>query len=142
MLESLDLSCKFVVAVFPGCLYLLQFSDNKITELMGLNISNLPCLNFLDLHANQLASIAGILLPTLQKLYVASNKLTRCDGIQGLHQLTTLHMRDNQITSLDGFVTNLGALQTLNIRANAIENLSEITKLKCLPLLRALVLAG
>jgi Leucine-rich repeat (LRR) protein len=96
----------------------------------------------LDLHANKLTSLTGIHLPTLQKLYVASNKLNNCDGIQGLQQLTTLHMRENSITSLNGFVPSLGALQYLNFRANSLEDVAELGNLRCLPLLRALVLAG
>ncbi len=107
-----------------------------------MDANNLPCLRVLDLHANRLTSLAGIHIPTLHKLYAASNKLTQCDGIQSLHQLTTLHVRENQIASLDGFVPSLGALQYLNLRANLVENPSQLTKLKCLPLLRAVVLAG
>lgn len=120
----------------------INLTDNKITKLIGLEANNLPCLRILDLHANRLTGIAGIHLPTLHKLYVASNKLTQCDGIQRLHQLSTLHVRENPITSLDGFIPSLGALQYLNLRANSIENMSELAKLKCLPLLRALVLTG
>lgn len=119
----------------------LDLSYNKITGLAGLDTNNLPCLRILDLHNNQLENLSGIHIPTLQKLYAASNKITRCDGIQGLHQLTTLHVRENMITSLDGFVPSLGALMYLNLRSNSLENFSDLTKLKCLPLLQTLVLA-
>lgn len=122
--------------------YTVYIAANKITELTGLNNSNLPCLRILDLHANKLTNIAGLQLPTLLKLYLASNQLTQCDGLQCLHQLHTLHLRENSITALDGFAPSLVALQYLNLRACAIENLSELSKLKCLPLLRALTLAG
>ena len=115
---------------------------NHITELSGLNNSNLPCLRILDVHANRVRNITGLQLPTLQKLYLASNKLAHCDGIQGLHQLTTLHLRDNPISTLDGFVPSLAALQYINLRSAAVEEPSELAKLKCLPMLRALVLTG
>ena len=51
-------------------------------------------------------------------------------------------MRDNQIATLDGFAPSLAVLQYLNLRGNVVENMSEVTKLKCLPLLKALVLDG
>ena len=70
----------------------------------------------LDLHNNQLTSTAGIRLPTLQKLYLASNKLTQLEGLEPLKQLTTLHLRDNQISTLDGFAPSMEALQYLNLR--------------------------
>lgn len=107
-----------------------------------LDQEHLPCLRVLDLHSNKLESSAGIQLPTLQKLYLASNKLTQCDGLQQLHKLTTLHLRDNQIATLDGFMPSQAALQYLNLRANALQDMAQLQKLKCLPLLRGLVLAG
>ena len=54
----------------------LSLSANQITELVGLDQQHLPSLQLLDLHDNQLSSVAGILLPSLRKLYLASNKLS------------------------------------------------------------------
>lgn len=141
MLESLNLACNNTMV---PCSYTMLsiHTANQIASLTGLNNSNLPCLRILDLHGNQLESITTLQLPTLQKLYLAANKLTCCDGIQGLHQLTTLHLRDNPIATLDGFAPSMAALQYLNLRSAAIEESSELTKLKCLPMLRALVLTG
>ncbi len=133
---------------------------NQITELSGLTETQLPCLTSLDLHGNKLTSTIGIHLPSLQKLYLASNTLTKLEGLEGLRQLTTLHVRENQITTLDGFAPSMEGLQYLNLRywfcrlcvcaivlyyccrGNAVEVLSELTKLQCLPFLRGLVLAG
>ena len=115
-------------------------SANRISALTQLDQAHL--LRVLDLHSNKLDSTAGLHLPTLQKLYLASNKLTQCDGLQQLHQLTTLHLRDNEIATLDGFAPSQAALQYINLRANAVQDMAELQKLKCLPLLRGLVLAG
>ena len=38
------------------------------------------------------------------------------EGLDGLPHLATLHMRDNQLESLDGFSDALGNLQYVNIR--------------------------
>lgn len=100
-------------------------------------------------------------MPSLQKLYLSANKLTKLEGLQPLKQLTTLHVRDNQIAGLDGFAPSMEGLQYLNLRykdsfnvincvswvafylrTNTVEDVKELQKLKCLPYLRALVLAG
>lgn len=117
-------------------------SDNKISELTGLTANDLPCLRHLDLSANPLASTAGLSLPSLLRLYLASCSLSRLEGLEGLRQLTTLHARDNQLTSLEGFAASMEALQYFNVRGNDVAELSELKHLQPLPFLRALVLAG
>lgn len=90
---------------------------NKITMIAGLTEKHLPCLQSLDLHENQLTSTLGINLPSLQKLYLSSNKLTKLEGLAGLRQLTTLHLRGNQIAFLDGFAASMEGLQYINLRS-------------------------
>ena len=97
-------------------LSIIYIAANKITELRGLTHKNLPSLQCLDLHNNQLTSSNGINLPSLQKLYLAANKLTQLEGLGSLKQLTTLHVRDNQISALDGFAPSMEGLQYLNLR--------------------------
>ncbi len=94
----------------------LSLLANKISEVRGLTVKNLPCLQTLDLHDNHLTSTAGIRVLTLQKLYLSANKLTQLEGLEPLKQLTTLHLRDNQISALDGFAPSMEALQYLNLR--------------------------
>lgn len=89
---------------------------NKITEVQGLVRENLPMLRVLDLHANQLTSTAGICIPTLRQLYLATNKLKGVQGLEALPQLTTLHVRENQIAQLNGFSSALESLQYFNVR--------------------------
>lgn len=91
-------------------------SVNSIAEVSGLTQQTLPSLQVLDLHGNQLSSTAGLQLPSLQRLYLASNKLTAVEGLGALRQLTTLHLRDNQVSSLEGLPPSMEALQYLNLR--------------------------
>ena len=84
----------------------------------GLTRQNLPSLRSLDLHGNELSSINSLHVPTLRQLFLASNSLTNIDGLGGLPQLTTLHLRNNQIALLDGFTSDLESLQYINLRWN------------------------
>ena len=92
------------------------FAANEITELVGLTRQNLPSLRILDLHGNKLTSISDLTIPTLHQLFVASNKLVSVEKLEGVPQLTTFHLRDNQIVSLDGFSDELESLQYINLR--------------------------
>ena len=127
------------------------FSANQIEELTGFDSDHFPCLRLLDLHGNKLTSVAGLQLPTLQRLYLASNSLSKCErergreggrekerkkekeketgrvllhlvftadltGLGGLRKLAILHVRENQIASLDGLPPSMESLQYFNIR--------------------------
>ena len=96
--------------------FFLIIIANKIKELNGLTRQNLPSLRSLDLHGNKLSSINSLHVPTLRQLFLASNSLTNIDGLGGLPQLTTLHLRNNQIALLDGFTSDLESLQYINLR--------------------------
>ena len=56
--------------------------------------------------------------------------------------LQLLHLRDNQLESLDGLVDTLKSLSYLNLRGNKITDIAEIEKLAGLKSLRTLVLTG
>lgn len=119
----------------------LDLSFNQITELTNLTEDNLPTLTTLDCHGNALTNAKNIMIPTLRKLYLASNQITTLEGLSHLSQLTTLHLRENQLKSLSGLSDNMLSLQYINLRANPIEEISEVAQLKCLPFLRALILS-
>ena len=114
MLETLNLSCKRERERDNN--FFLIIIANKIKELNGLTRQNLPSLRSLDLHGNELSSINSLHVPTLRQLFLASNSLTNIDGLGGLPQLTTLHLRNNQIALLDGFTSDLESLQYINLR--------------------------
>ena len=46
----------------------------------------------------------------------AANQITTIEGLDGLEKLQKLHIRDNQISNLDGFSENLKSLQYINMR--------------------------
>jgi Leucine-rich repeat (LRR) protein len=96
----------------------------------------------LELRGNKLTSLAGLNLPNLKKLFLAANEITSLEGIDQLKSLTLLHLRENQIQSLNGFSgCEHQHLTYINMRANNITELREMRKLGKLPKLNALVLA-
>ncbi|XP_046850166.1 leucine-rich repeat-containing protein 23-like [Xenia sp. Carnegie-2017] len=119
----------------------LNLSFNNIYEISDFDSSALSRLTTLELRNNQLISTQGIgMLPNLQKLYLAGNSIKFLENLDRLEHLTSIHLRDNEIEKLDGFSSNMKHLQYLNLRGNIISDIKEIEKLKCLPLLRALVI--
>ncbi|KAL8202780.1 UNVERIFIED_CONTAM: hypothetical protein K2H54_025244, partial [Gekko kuhli] len=113
---------------------------NEIEVISGLDPLKLSNLHTLELRSNSLKTTAGLDLPKLKNLYLAQNSISHLEGLEDLTQLTTLHLRDNMLESLDGFSESMKALQYLNLRGNAIAQIEEVAKLQKLPMLRALVL--
>ncbi|NXO03620.1 LRC23 protein, partial [Rhinopomastus cyanomelas] len=120
----------------------LSLKGNEIQTALGLSHGRLFSLKTLELRENTLESTAGLNLPKLKHLYLAQNKIRSLEGLEGLEQLATLHLRNNQLENLDGFCSSMKCLQYLNLRDNGISSLQEVAKLKVLPMLQALVLLG
>ncbi|XP_015274279.1 PREDICTED: leucine-rich repeat-containing protein 23 [Gekko japonicus] len=118
----------------------LNLKGNEIEVISGLDPLKLSNLHTLELRSNSLKTTTGLYLPKLKNLYLAQNSISNLEGLEDLTQLTTLHLRDNMLESLDGFSESMKALQYLNLRGNAIAQLDEVAKLQKLPMLRALVL--
>ncbi|XP_075271993.1 leucine-rich repeat-containing protein 23 [Opisthocomus hoazin] len=118
----------------------LSLKGNKIQTALGLSHGQLFSLQILELRGNELESTAGLNLPKLKNLYLAQNAIRSLEDLEGLGHLTTLHLRDNQLETLDGFCSSMKCLQYLNLRNNGISSLREVAKLQVLPMLRALVL--
>lgn len=118
----------------------LILKSNAIFQVTGLDPNKLKKLKVLELRSNKIINTKGLELPSLVRLYLAANNINRIEGLPILEHLTFLHLRDNNIEVLDGFSENLKHLQYLNLRQNNVSEMSEVAKLKCLPLLRALVL--
>ncbi|NWR76806.1 LRC23 protein, partial [Centropus unirufus] len=115
-------------------------SENKIKTALGLSHGQLFSLQILELRGNMLESTAGLNLPKVKNLYLAQNAIRSLEGLEGLEWLTTLHLRDNKLVTLDGFHSSMKCLQYLNLRSNSISSLQEVEKLQVLPMLQALVL--
>uniref|UniRef100_A0A8C4U9C3 Leucine-rich repeat-containing protein 23 n=1 Tax=Falco tinnunculus TaxID=100819 RepID=A0A8C4U9C3_FALTI len=118
----------------------LSLKGNKIETALGLSHGRLFSLQILELRRNKLESTAGLSLPMLKSLYLAQNAIWSLEGLEELGQLTTLHLRDNHIETLDGFCSSMKCLQYLNLRNNGISSFQEVAKLQVLPMLQALVL--
>ncbi|XP_060618585.1 leucine-rich repeat-containing protein 23 isoform X1 [Anolis sagrei] len=118
----------------------LNLKGNEIENVTGLDPEILSNLHTVELRGNNLKSTTGLDLPKLKNLYLAQNSITQLEGLTELGQLTTLHLRDNQLETLDGFSEDMKSLQYLNLRGNAISQMQELAKLLVLPMLRALVL--
>ncbi|KAF6120137.1 leucine rich repeat containing 23 [Phyllostomus discolor] len=119
---------------------ILNLKGNQIQTVTGLDPQKLISLHTLELRGNQLESTMGLNLPKLKNLFLAQNMLRKVEGLEYLSNLTSLHLRDNQIETLSGFSKEMKSLQYLNLRGNLISNLQEFAKLRDLPKLRALVL--
>ncbi|NXN31555.1 LRC23 protein, partial [Nycticryphes semicollaris] len=118
----------------------LSLEGNKIQTALGLSHGQLFSLQTLELRGNTLESTAGLSLPKLRNLYLAQNAIQSLEGLEGLGQLTTLHLRDNKLKTLDGFCSSMKCLQYLNLRNNGISSIQEVGKLQVLPMLQTLVL--
>uniref|UniRef100_A0A8C5LFG2 Leucine-rich repeat-containing protein 23 n=1 Tax=Jaculus jaculus TaxID=51337 RepID=A0A8C5LFG2_JACJA len=118
----------------------LDLKGNRIRFVTGLDPQKLNSLQTLELRGNQIESTQGLNLPKLKSLFLAQNMLKNVEGLENLSNLTTLHLRDNQITTLSGFSKEMSSLQYLNLRGNMVADLGELAKLRDLPKLRALIL--
>ena len=49
-------------------------------------------------------------------LLQGANTIKQLEGLEHLYSLTTIHLRENQLTELDGFVEEMKMLQYVNIR--------------------------
>ncbi|XP_071146592.1 leucine-rich repeat-containing protein 23-like isoform X2 [Mytilus edulis] len=120
----------------------LSVNNNLISKVDTLEPAKLARLHTLELRGNKLTTTDGFCLPNLKNLFLAQNVITVIEGLDRMSSLTTLHMRGNQVKTLDGFTDGLQMLQYINLRENSVmEVKTEVPKLQCLPLLRAMVLS-
>lgn len=119
----------------------LNLNSNQIEMVTGLDPDVLTHLTVLELRGNKLTSTEGINIPTLKSLYLAANRLTKLEGLEKLVNLETLHVRDNQIDSLDGFSEDMAKLSYVNFRGNAVTTIAEVKKLQELQMIQSLSLS-
>ncbi|MEQ2240369.1 hypothetical protein ILYODFUR_014166 [Ilyodon furcidens] len=98
----------------------LILTGNGIQKINGLQSDYFANLVALELRGNQLDTTDGIYLPNLRRLYLAQNFIKHLEGLEKLERLTTLHLRDNKLETLDGLSPNMKSLQYLNVRGNAV----------------------
>lgn len=73
-------------------------------------------------------------LPKLQELYAGHNAITQLGGYADLGALKRLHLRGNKIAQIGAGeegadLPELPALEYLNLRSNALENMDDVFKL-------------
>ncbi|CAK9814935.1 Leucine-rich repeat-containing protein 23 [Anthophora plagiata] len=117
----------------------LELNHNNIDEVT-LNPYDLENLKTLELRGNILTTTNGIFFPTLTRLFLAENQIEKLEGLEILVNLTTLHLRSNKLSSLNGFDSRCAKLNYINLRNNEIIKLSELEKLSCLPALETLII--
>ncbi|KAL4622611.1 leucine-rich repeat-containing protein 23 [Arapaima gigas] len=121
----------------------INLTGNKIQRISALDSSKLTNLVTLELRGNQLESTQGVYLPNLRRLYLAKNRIKRLEGLDCLECLTTLHLRDNLLETLDGINSNMKALQYLNVRNNKVFSPRALSSLAAVSTtLQVLVLTG
>lgn len=121
---------------------ILYLDHNRISDLAGLDLIQLPHLTYLNLSNNHLTQITGLRSnPALQALNLSKNKLTQIDSndFSALLQLKKLSLSENEFKSLDGF-DSLQTLEHLYLGQNRLTNLAEVEKLSRLELLKELTL--
>ncbi|XP_052286707.1 leucine-rich repeat-containing protein 23-like isoform X3 [Dreissena polymorpha] len=119
----------------------LSINNNEITKITGLDTQKLSRLHTLELRGNKLTTTDGIVLPNLKNLFLAANMIKHLEGMQHLTGVQTIHLRENQLSQLDGFREENKMLQYINMRGNNVTDVKEIKKLAVVPMLRALVLS-
>ncbi|XP_068609086.1 leucine-rich repeat-containing protein 23 [Brachionichthys hirsutus] len=107
----------------------LNLTRNRIqrASLRGPCFANLVTL---ELRENHLDTTNGIDIPNLRHLYLAKNVIRRLEGLEKLERVTTLHLRDNQLETLDGLSPQMKCLKYLNVRGNSIKDESALQSLR------------
>lgn len=114
--------------VFQPELSTLEVGYNHINEMVVNKMSHLKCL---DLRYNVIHELPLTMdFPKLDSLYLAGNKIKSLLGIEMLVNLRILHVRNNPIKYLNGFVPELAKLQYLNMRNCKVAKLKQIKKLR------------
>ncbi|PWA28685.1 hypothetical protein CCH79_00014811, partial [Gambusia affinis] len=143
-IRFLDLSNNHISDLSPlaPMTHLLWLKARNIQKVSGLQNADFGNLVILELRGNQLETTSGFDLPNLRKLYLAQNFIKRLEGLEKLERLTTLHLRDNQLETLEGLCSEMKCLQYLNIRGNAITEGDALQSLRLLTnSLKSLVIA-
>lgn len=127
-------------------LKLLYLSDNKITEIKGIdelsslqelsfygckiteikNLDRLTNLTSLDLGGNQITEIKGLeTLTSLKNLELGNNQIREITGLETLTRLNTLDLQSNQITEVKGLGT-LTRLDWFSLLNNPVTEDSDV----------------
>ncbi|KAG7511180.1 leucine-rich repeat-containing 9 isoform X1 [Solea senegalensis] len=111
----------------------------QLTGISGLE--NCVQLQKLYLYDNQICEINNLeSLIDLEVLWLNNNRIRHIQGMSTLHNLKELNLADNLIEKIGQSLDSNVCLQDLNLSGNKIISFKELTRLTCLPHLRALAL--
>ncbi|CAH3150734.1 unnamed protein product [Pocillopora meandrina] len=162
-------SLEMFFSGFPKIIGMENFPDLQNLTLMGQQITtleNLDCLpNLTELCVSEskITAISGLDgCKKLKKLFLYDNKITKIENISHLEQLNVLWLNNNNIIAIEGLekllylldlnlagnkITEIGNsldgnlnLKTLNLSANCISSLKDLTNLSQLSCLESLSL--
>ena len=122
-------------------LVFLDLYGNRLTSLEGLGSAALPSLRVLMVGRNRISSLTGLRAgpPRLDVLDAHGNDLEDLSGLESCGQLRVLNLASNKLRRLGSPISGLSHLTELNLRRNA---LSEVTDLICLTNLQRLNISG
>ncbi|GMH35388.1 hypothetical protein BSKO_03256 [Bryopsis sp. KO-2023] len=120
-----------------NCLEDLELRDNQFQTLPVL--TGFPSLKRLEISYNEIRSMSDISRlgsTSLMELYLASNKITKIEGLELLSTLEILELGSNRIRTIEsiGHLTRLTQLWLGRNRITEIQNLASLTMLRQLSL--------
>lgn len=89
---------------------------NTENKLVRVTLRNLPELQIVEIRENRLETLTIENAPKLKHLQLSFNELKSIEGLSNLSELETLYVRNNLISSLDGFAVANKKLLHLNLR--------------------------
>lgn len=102
---------------FGRHIFFFIYSGNEIEYVTNLDSKKLSRLKLIELRGNKLTSTRGLDLQNIQKIYLGENLIQNVDGLENMEHLTTLYLRHNDISLLNGFSEGMKNLQYLNLRS-------------------------
>ena len=105
----------------------LLASNNRISGvLLPTAVKSLDSLQTLDLSSNALTLLTELPtlgFPALRQLNLAGNRIAALPGVAGWHELLTLNVSENQLSSLPNGFTSLSKIKQVNFTANNLRDL-------------------
>ncbi|XP_076447535.1 leucine-rich repeat and guanylate kinase domain-containing protein-like [Babylonia areolata] len=113
----------------------LVLDNNMISEIWGLEECHR--LHHLSLAHNQVETIQGMNHLPLRYLNLCHNKIKKIENLETLKNLQTLNLSGNRVRSLEG-LANHDLLETIDLEDNEVIDVSEISHIQRLRMLRQL----
>lgn len=120
-IENIEILSKFKNLIF------LDLGTNRVNNIKP--IAKLKELEFLYLDNNRISEIPAFDLPSIQELWLYSNKITDIANLKGLKYLEHLNISSNDIIDISS-IGFLNDIKHLDLSKNKISDISSLSKLK------------